>query len=113
MNLYDYLKPEDLNDGLAIIYDFLGMDGVIRFIKEYQDSMLYIPSLKKILRNAVKRSMLERIVNQKPIYLMDYQEFLGCSYRTLQKILSEVVNENEAIKRKYKDLKELLKRRCK
>lgn len=96
MNLFEYLKYEDLNDGLKLVYNVLGIESVIKLINECAHETIYIPGKKTILYDAVIRSMQDFLKNGQSINLVEYKKELDCSYRHLQVILKKVIKNKKA-----------------
>lgn len=94
-NIYDYLEYNDLNEGMKIIADELGMEAAKKLIKTYPSETLYIPQIRSLLRNAIKKHMKVRLDEGKRIDLSVYKRILRCSYRYLQHIVNEIYDEKK------------------
>jgi hypothetical protein len=93
--VFDYLEYNDLNEGMKLIADELGFEAARKLIENYPNETIYIPQLRSLLRNAIKKHMTARLNTGKRVDLTHYKRRLGCSYRYLQYIVNEIYKERK------------------
>ena len=94
-NIYDYLEYNDLNEGMKLIADELGMEAAKKLIETYPNETVYIPQIRSLMRNAIKKHMKARLDEGKRVDLSVYKRMLNCSYRYLQYIVNEIYDEKK------------------
>ncbi len=92
-SVYDFLDYNDLNEGMKLIADELGFDAAKRLLENYPNETIYIPQIRSLLRNAIKKHMTVRLDEGKRVNLTYYKQKLNCSYRYLQYIVNEIYEE--------------------
>jgi hypothetical protein len=95
-SVYDFLDYNDLNEGMKLIADELGFDAAKRLLENYPNETIYIPQIRSLLRNAIKKHMAVRLDEGKRVNLTYYKQKLNCSYRYLQYIVNEIYEERRA-----------------
>lgn len=90
-----YIEYDDLNEGMKMVADVLGIEAARKLIQAHSNETIYIPQVKSLLRNVIKKQIKTILSSGGSIDLTKYKQKFGCSYQFLRLIIREIYEENK------------------